>query len=49
MVSVRMRLRHGATAMMNRVYRASGGRVMGSMAGLHVLLLTVPGRTTGVA
>jgi F420H(2)-dependent quinone reductase len=31
-----------------RMYRASGGRLMGSMGGTRVLLLTVAGRKTGV-
>lgn len=30
------------------VYRASGGRVMGKVGGVKVLLLTVAGRTSGV-
>jgi F420H(2)-dependent quinone reductase len=30
-----------------RVYRASGGRLMGRTSGMPVLLLTVAGRTTG--
>lgn len=32
-----------------RVYRASGGRIMGRVRGVPVLLLTVAGRKTGVA
>jgi len=31
-----------------RVYRASKGRAMGKMRGMPLLLLTVPGRRTGV-
>jgi deazaflavin-dependent oxidoreductase (nitroreductase family) len=31
-----------------RLYRWSGGRLMGKMAGVRVLLLTVAGRNTGV-
>ena len=38
-----------AGAMNIQVYRLSGGRVMGSVRGVPVLLLTVPGRTSGVA
>jgi deazaflavin-dependent oxidoreductase (nitroreductase family) len=35
-------------ALNKRLYRASDGRVMGKMRGVPVLLLTVPGRKTGV-
>jgi deazaflavin-dependent oxidoreductase (nitroreductase family) len=35
-------------ALSNRIYRASGGRVMGKVRGIPVLLLTVPGRKSGV-
>ncbi|RYV51638.1 nitroreductase/quinone reductase family protein [Pengzhenrongella frigida] len=37
-----------ATALSNRLYRRSGGRLMGSVHGVPVLLLTVADRTTGV-
>jgi F420H(2)-dependent quinone reductase len=36
-----------AVAVHNRVYRASGGRVGGTVRGMPVLLLTVAGRRTG--
>ena len=34
-------------ALSNGLYRASGGRVMGKVRGLPVLLITIPGRKTG--
>jgi deazaflavin-dependent oxidoreductase (nitroreductase family) len=34
-------------ALNNRLYRASGGKVMGKVRGMPVLLLTVAGRKTG--
>jgi F420H(2)-dependent quinone reductase len=34
-------------ALRNGLYRASGGRLMGKMRGMPVLLITVPGRKTG--
>jgi F420H(2)-dependent quinone reductase len=34
-------------ALSNRLYRASGGRLMGKVRGMPVLLITVPGRKTG--
>ena len=37
-----------AGAVSNRLYRVSGGRLMGKVRGVPVLLLTVPGRKTGV-
>lgn len=42
------RLGRAATARMQAMYLKSGGRRMGSAKGLPVVLLTVPGRKTGV-
>jgi deazaflavin-dependent oxidoreductase (nitroreductase family) len=35
------------TAITNSLYRASGGRVMGTVRGMPVLLITIAGRKTG--
>ena len=43
---MRLAMRAGGAVHL-RVYRASGGRLLGRTSGLPVLLLTVPGRTTG--
>ena len=34
-------------ALSNGLYRASGARLMGKVRGMPVLLITLPGRTTG--
>jgi F420H(2)-dependent quinone reductase len=46
-MSIGRRLMRAAGTMNNAIYRASGGRLLGRMAGLSVLLLTVTGRKTG--
>jgi F420H(2)-dependent quinone reductase len=38
----------GANALNSRLYRASGGRLMGKARGMPILLITVAGRKTGV-
>ena len=43
------RLMHAATALNVRAYRAAGGRRLGRVQGVPVLLLTVAGRQSGVA
>jgi F420H(2)-dependent quinone reductase len=48
MAGVQRRMMRAAGALSVRIYRASGGRVMGRAAGVPVLLLTVAGRKTGV-
>ena len=46
-VDVTRQVMRAGAALHLRVYRASGGRLMGRTSGLPVLLLTVAGRTTG--
>lgn len=46
-MTIGRRLMRAAGAMNNAIYRASGGRLLGRMAGLSVLLLTVTGRKSG--
>ena len=48
MADVQRRLILAAGALNNRLYRLSGGRLMGSVRGVRVLLLTVSGRKSGV-
>ena len=48
MADLQRSLMRAAGALSIRLYRVSGGRVMGKVRGATVLLLTVPGRTTGV-
>lgn len=48
MADVQRRMMLAFGALNNRIYRASGGRVMGKVRGVPVLLLTVVGRKTGV-
>jgi deazaflavin-dependent oxidoreductase (nitroreductase family) len=40
-------LTHLGRAITNSLYRASGGRVMGTVRGMPVLLITIAGRKTG--
>ncbi|WP_167047830.1 nitroreductase/quinone reductase family protein [Salinibacterium sp. ZJ454] len=47
-MTIGRRLRRAAGALNNAIYRATGGRLLGRMGGLSVLLLTVPGRKTGL-
>ena len=47
MVDVMRLVMRAGGALHLRVYRASGGRLMGRTSGMPVLLLTVAGRTTG--
>ncbi|MET1042819.1 MAG: nitroreductase/quinone reductase family protein [Microbacteriaceae bacterium] len=42
------RMRRAAASIYNEIYRVTGGRLLGRMAGLSVLLITVPGRKSGV-
>ncbi len=49
MAGVRKALMRGSNTVINGLYRASGGRVMGQVRGMPVLLLTVAGRKTGVS
>lgn len=48
MTGVQKRLMRSSNTLINGLYRASGGRVMGRVKGMPVLLLTVAGRKTGV-
>ncbi len=48
MANVQRLVMRAAGAINIRLYRASGGRVMGRVRGVPVLLLTVTGRKTGV-
>jgi len=48
MADVQRRLMLAAGALSNRLYRLSGSRLMGSVRGVRVLLLTVAGRQSGV-
>lgn len=48
MADVQRLVMRAAGALNTRLYRASGGRVMGRVRGVPVLLLTVAGRKTGV-
>lgn len=48
MPKVQRLVMRAAGALNVRVYRASGGRLMGKARGIQVLLLTVAGRNTGV-
>jgi deazaflavin-dependent oxidoreductase (nitroreductase family) len=48
MTSMRTRLMRAGSTVGNALYRVSNGRVMGRIKGVPVLLLTVPGRTSGV-
>ena len=47
MANVWRTLGRGANAVNRRLYRASGGRLMGKLRGMPVLLITVAGRKTG--
>lgn len=47
MADVQRLVMRGASALNVRVYRKSGGRLMGRVRGVPVLLLTVAGRKTG--
>ncbi len=47
MNAIRRRMFRAAAALNNFVYRASGGRLMGRIKGIPVLLLTVAGRESG--
>src|SRR2546430_932678 len=49
MAGVQKQAMRAMGALNNRLYRASGGRVMGKVRGVPVLLLTVAGRKTGAA
>jgi deazaflavin-dependent oxidoreductase (nitroreductase family) len=48
MADVQRVMMRAAGALNTRIYRASGGRIMGKVRGVPVLLLTVAGRRTGV-
>jgi F420H(2)-dependent quinone reductase len=48
MAKVLRTLGRGANALNSSLYRASGGRLMGKLRGMPVLLITVAGRKTGV-
>lgn len=48
MADVQRRLMLAAGALNNWLYRVSGGRLMGKVRGVRVLLLTVAGRKSGV-
>lgn len=48
MADIRRSIIRAARAVNNRLYKWSGGRFMGKIAGVRVLLLTVAGRNTGV-
>ena len=48
MAGVQKRLVRAAVALNVRVYRASGGRLMGRVHGVPLLLLSVAGRQSGV-
>ncbi|MEP7035833.1 MAG: nitroreductase/quinone reductase family protein [Actinomycetota bacterium] len=48
MADVQRRVMLAVGALSNRLYRVSGGRVMGKVRGVPVLLLTVAGRKSGV-
>jgi F420H(2)-dependent quinone reductase len=48
MAKVLRALGRGANALNSRLYRASGGRLMGKARGMPILLITVAGRKTGV-
>lgn len=48
MPNVTRSVMRAVTALSNRVYRLSDGRLLGSVRGVPVLLLTVAGRSTGV-
>jgi deazaflavin-dependent oxidoreductase (nitroreductase family) len=48
-MTVQSRLMHAAAALNVLIYRASGGRLLGQVQGVPVLLLTVAGRQSGVA
>lgn len=48
MTGVQRTLMRTSNTVINGLYRASGGRVMGKVRGMPVLLLTVAGRKTGV-
>lgn len=45
---VQRTLMHAANALNSGLYRASGGRLMGKLRGMPVLLITVAGRKTGI-
>ncbi len=47
MAGIQKALMRGSNTVINGLYRASGGRVMGRVRGMPVLLLTVAGRKTG--
>ena len=47
-MNLKSRLKRAGSSVMNSLYRVSNGKVMGTMNGLPVLLLTVPGRSSGV-
>jgi deazaflavin-dependent oxidoreductase (nitroreductase family) len=49
MADVQRLMMRAAGALNIRIYRASGGRLLGKVRGVPVLLLTVAGRRTGVA
>jgi deazaflavin-dependent oxidoreductase (nitroreductase family) len=48
MANVWRTLGRGANALNNNLYRLSGGRFMGKLRGMPVLLITVAGRKTGI-
>jgi deazaflavin-dependent oxidoreductase (nitroreductase family) len=47
MAGIQKALMRGSNTVINGLYRASGGRVMGRVRGMPVLLLTVAGRKSG--
>jgi F420H(2)-dependent quinone reductase len=47
-MTVQRRLMHAAAALNVRAYRASGGRLLGQVQGVPVLLLTVAGRQSEI-
>jgi F420H(2)-dependent quinone reductase len=47
-MNMKSRLKRAGNAVSNSLYRVSNGRIMGTIKGLPVLLLTVPGRSSGV-
>jgi len=48
MTNVQRLMMRAASGLNIRLYRASGGRLMGKIRGVPVLLLTVAGRKSGV-
>ena len=48
MAKVVKTLGRGANALNSRLYRVSGGRLMGKARGMPILLITVSGRKTGI-